>query len=142
MTLPRLRTGVVGCGLIAQVMHLPHLGELRDRFEVAALCDLSEEARRFASAMYPEARTFTRWEDLLEERLDVVLGPRYRSVVVWAPNPAGTGRGGQLWAVYGPKGGVGVTTIAVNLAIALRPKHELATRWRQACLKRMGGTKS
>ena len=73
MTLPRLRTGVVGCGLIAQVMHLPHLGELRDRFEVAALCDLSEEARRFASAMYPEARTFTRWEDLLEERLDVVL---------------------------------------------------------------------
>ena len=27
-------------------------------------------------------------------------------------------------------------------AIALRPKHELATRWRQACLKRMGGTKS
>lgn len=29
------------------------------------------------------------------QRLDLVLGPRYRSVVVWAPNPAGTGRGGQ-----------------------------------------------
>jgi aldose 1-epimerase len=29
------------------------------------------------------------------QRLDVVLGPRYRSVVVWAPNPAGAGRGGQ-----------------------------------------------
>lgn len=29
------------------------------------------------------------------QRLDVVLGPNYRSVVVWAPNPAGTGRGGQ-----------------------------------------------
>ncbi len=29
------------------------------------------------------------------QRLDVVLGPRYRSVVVWAPNPSGTGRGGQ-----------------------------------------------
>lgn len=29
------------------------------------------------------------------QRLDVVVGPRYRSVVVWAPNPAGTGRGGQ-----------------------------------------------
>ena len=35
-------------------------------------------------------------------------------------NQPGTGRGGQLWTVYGPKGGVGVTTIAVNLAIALR----------------------
>jgi aldose 1-epimerase len=29
------------------------------------------------------------------QRLDVVLGPRYRSVVVWAPNPSGKGRGGQ-----------------------------------------------
>lgn len=29
------------------------------------------------------------------QRLDVVLGPRYRAVVVWAPNPRGTGRGGQ-----------------------------------------------
>jgi len=29
------------------------------------------------------------------QRLDVVLGPRYRSVVVWAPSPSGTGRGGQ-----------------------------------------------
>lgn len=29
------------------------------------------------------------------QRLDVVLGPNYRAVVVWAPNPSGTGRGGQ-----------------------------------------------
>ena len=29
------------------------------------------------------------------QRLDVVLGPRWRSVVVWAPNPSGKGRGGQ-----------------------------------------------
>jgi aldose 1-epimerase len=29
------------------------------------------------------------------QRLDIVVGPRYRSVVVWAPNPSGTGRGGQ-----------------------------------------------
>lgn len=29
------------------------------------------------------------------QRLDVVLGPSYRSVVVWAPNPTGQGRGGQ-----------------------------------------------
>ena len=35
----RTRVGVVGCGLIAQVMHLPYLAELADRFELAALCD-------------------------------------------------------------------------------------------------------
>ena len=29
------------------------------------------------------------------QRLDVVIGERYRSVVVWAPNPSGKGRGGQ-----------------------------------------------
>ncbi len=37
--------------------------------------------------------TMTVWG--VSQRLDVVLGPRYRSVVVWAPNPSGTGRGGQ-----------------------------------------------
>jgi aldose 1-epimerase len=29
------------------------------------------------------------------QKLDVILGPNYRSVVIWAPNPAGTGRGSQ-----------------------------------------------
>jgi aldose 1-epimerase len=30
-----------------------------------------------------------------KQRLDVVVGPGYRSVVVWAPSPSGAGRGGQ-----------------------------------------------
>lgn len=29
------------------------------------------------------------------QRLDVVLGPNFRTVVIWAPNPSGRGRGGQ-----------------------------------------------
>ena len=69
----RLRTGVVGCGLIAQVMHLHYLRELSERFEVVALCDLSRDALSFANELHPQARTFGRWEDLLEEQLDVVL---------------------------------------------------------------------
>lgn len=69
----RLRVAVVGCGLIAQVMHLRHLSELADRFDVVAICDLSPEALAFAADMYPDARTFARWEDLLSERLEVVL---------------------------------------------------------------------
>ncbi len=39
----RKRVGVIGSGLIAQVMHLPYLAELSDRFEIAALCDVSDE---------------------------------------------------------------------------------------------------
>jgi aldose 1-epimerase len=30
-----------------------------------------------------------------QQRLDVIVGESYRSVVVWAPSPSGTGRGGQ-----------------------------------------------
>ena len=37
----RVRIGVVGCGAIAQVQHLPFLTELSEEFEVAAVCDAS-----------------------------------------------------------------------------------------------------
>jgi predicted dehydrogenase len=71
--MPRLRVGVVGCGLVAQVMHLPYLRELGDRFHVGAVCDISPRALDHASSWFPEARRHTRWEDLLAERLDAVL---------------------------------------------------------------------
>ncbi|MDQ6816013.1 MAG: Gfo/Idh/MocA family oxidoreductase [Actinomycetota bacterium] len=69
----RTRVGVVGCGLIAQVMHLPHLAELDDQFEIAALCDLSEDAARACAGRYGVERVHTRWQELLEEPLDAVL---------------------------------------------------------------------
>jgi predicted dehydrogenase len=71
--LQRIRVGVVGCGLIAQVMHLPHLRELADRFSVTALCDLSARALTFAGAMFPDAVRLGRWEDLIDAELDAVL---------------------------------------------------------------------
>src|SRR4051812_18583138 len=37
----RLRVGVIGCGEVAQIIHLPTLTQLADRFEVTALCDVS-----------------------------------------------------------------------------------------------------
>ena len=37
----RLKMGVIGCGAIAQIQHLPHLRELSDEFEIAGLCDIS-----------------------------------------------------------------------------------------------------
>jgi len=69
----RLRTGVIGCGLVAQVMHLPFLRELSDRYEVRALCDISPRALAHAGAMFPEAGRHARAEDLLAEELDAVL---------------------------------------------------------------------
>jgi predicted dehydrogenase len=69
----RLRVGVVGCGAIAQVMHLPHLRALSDRFQIAALCDLSPSLVGLVGDAFGVRRRFTRWEDLLEEPLDAVL---------------------------------------------------------------------
>jgi predicted dehydrogenase len=37
----RIRIGVIGCGEATQILHLPTLAQLSDRFEVTALCDVS-----------------------------------------------------------------------------------------------------
>jgi predicted dehydrogenase len=70
---PRLRVGVVGCGVIAQVMHLPHLSYLDDRYELAAVCDLSTSVADACMRRFGAGRAVSRWEDLVEMELDVVL---------------------------------------------------------------------
>jgi predicted dehydrogenase len=69
----KLRVGVVGCGLIAQVMHLNYLRELSDRYEIAALCDLDESVREACARDYGVKKTFGSWQELLNEKLDAVL---------------------------------------------------------------------
>lgn len=65
--------GVVGCGLVAQVMHLHYLRELSARFEVVALCDISPGTLEFAGTFHPEARRFLDWRELLGQGLDAVM---------------------------------------------------------------------
>jgi predicted dehydrogenase len=69
----RLKVGVVGCGLIAQVMHLHYLRELSDRFEIAAICDLSAEARDAVAREYAVPKQFDSWQQLIGQPLDAVL---------------------------------------------------------------------
>lgn len=68
----RLRVGIVGCGLIAQVKHLPLLRDLPDHYELVALCDLSPEVVRTCAQRFGVERTCTSWQDLLTEPLDAV----------------------------------------------------------------------
>jgi predicted dehydrogenase len=68
-----IRVGVVGCGLIAQVMHLPYLSELSDQFEIASLCDLSETVARRCAGRYGVQAVHTEWRDLLRDQLDAVM---------------------------------------------------------------------
>ena len=64
----RLKVGVIGCGLIAQVMHLHYLRELSEQFEIAALCDVSEELRAACARDYGVTQTFADWRDLIAQR--------------------------------------------------------------------------
>ena len=48
----RIRVGVVGCGLVAQVMHLPYLRELADQFEIGGVCDISPGRLDAVAGMY------------------------------------------------------------------------------------------
>lgn len=69
----RLRVGVVGCGMIAQVMHLHYLRELSDLFEIAALCDVSPDLRERCAEEYRVRFTCADWRELLHRDLDALL---------------------------------------------------------------------
>ena len=73
MTARRLRVGLVGTGLIAQVMHLHYLAELGDRFEVAAVCDIAGDSARACAERYRIPAVFTDWRELIRHPLDAVL---------------------------------------------------------------------
>ena len=63
----RLKVGVVGAGVIAQVMHLNYLRELSDRFEIVALCDISGENAANNAQRYNIGKTFTDWREMLKD---------------------------------------------------------------------------
>jgi predicted dehydrogenase len=65
--------GVVGTGIIAQVMHLHYLRELADRFEIAAVCDIVPENARACADRYGSPAAFADWRELVQQPLDAVL---------------------------------------------------------------------
>jgi predicted dehydrogenase len=69
----QLRVGVIGTGLIAQVMHLHYLHELSDEFELTALCDLSAENATIHAKQYNVTQVFTDWREMLKAPIDAVL---------------------------------------------------------------------
>jgi len=69
----KVRVGLVGTGVIAQVMHLHYLAELADRFEVAAVCDLDGESARACGERYAVPAAFTDWRELVAHPLDAVM---------------------------------------------------------------------
>jgi predicted dehydrogenase len=70
----QLRVGIIGCGEVTQVMHLPSLRQLADQFVVTAICDVSATVVQTIGAQWQVARRFRDERELLAlDDLDVVL---------------------------------------------------------------------
>ena len=70
----RLRVGVIGLGEVAQVIHLPVLESLPDRFELAAVCDISPGLLKRLGDRYGVERRYTDAAEMIAAGgLDCVL---------------------------------------------------------------------
>jgi predicted dehydrogenase len=91
--LDRLRIGIVGCGEVTQIIHLPALKQMTDKFEVTALCDVSKSVLEAVGDRWSIAARFTDYGRLLDQTdVDAVLvaNPHaYHSQVVLAAIDAG-----------------------------------------------------
>src|SRR5690349_11971706 len=70
-----LRVGVIGCGGIAQMMHLPFLRSLPNQFYIQAISDLSPQLMQAIGNLYnvPRERQFTDFHDLVQQDLDAIV---------------------------------------------------------------------
>ena len=68
-----VRLGVVGCGAVAQVQHLPNLALLRDEFSVEIACDLSPSLAANVAAEFHIPRHTSDLGELLSSDIDAVL---------------------------------------------------------------------
>src|SRR6476661_1378639 len=71
-----IRVGMIGCGTIAQIAHLPYLKELNDRFTIGALCDVVPGTLEAVGEQYgvPANARFTDFRALCESDLvDAVM---------------------------------------------------------------------
>lgn len=69
-----IRMGVVGCGAIAQVHHMPNLSDLYGLFKVTAVCDVSPGAAAYVADKFHVPAHYTDYRDLLASPdVDAVL---------------------------------------------------------------------
>ena len=69
----RVRIGVIGCGAIAQIQHLPFLTELAEEFEVAVVCDISRALAEHVADWFRVPACVTDYREVLDSDVDAVL---------------------------------------------------------------------
>jgi len=69
-----LRVGLVGCGAIAQIMHIPHLTEYDEYFKLVAISDVYQPVLDAVGDRYGVMHRYTDWRGLLARHdLDAVV---------------------------------------------------------------------
>ncbi|GGH82628.1 putative dehydrogenase [Pullulanibacillus pueri] len=69
-----LNVGIVGTGEVAQVIHLPILATMPDKYRVAALCDISEASLAYNGEKYKVDQLYTNAKELVQQsHLDVIF---------------------------------------------------------------------
>jgi predicted dehydrogenase len=68
-----IRLGVIGCGAIAQVQHLPNLAELQEEFEVTIVCDRSPALAKSVAKTFHVPNHVTDYRQLLESDVEAVI---------------------------------------------------------------------
>jgi predicted dehydrogenase len=70
----KVKVGIIGLGEVAQIIHLPILTSLNDRFEVRALCDISENVLQKIGEQYAITNLYMDAAELVkQEDLDAVF---------------------------------------------------------------------
>ncbi len=88
----KIRIGIIGLGLIAQVVHIPNLAHLSRLFEITSVCDLSMSLAKSVGQSLPgPPTTTTDWHEVVNSPdVDAVL-----LVGDWRQeSPVGRGGGG------------------------------------------------
>lgn len=82
----RINVGVIGCGAIAQIMHLPYLRELEECFSVRAICDVSPSLLAYIGDRYGVTARYERHAELLAdpavEAVIILAGGDHAPVVI------------------------------------------------------------
>ncbi|MCL5408501.1 MAG: Gfo/Idh/MocA family oxidoreductase [Candidatus Omnitrophica bacterium] len=69
----KIRLGFIGTGMMGK----SHIRVIKERFntiaEVSAICDTNSRELKQANEMAPEAKPFSKWQDILNESLDGVI---------------------------------------------------------------------
>src|SRR5438034_1122413 len=62
----RLRVGVIGCGAIAQIMHIPYIVEYDEKFELVALADAYKPILDAVVDRYGVSNRYTDWREMVK----------------------------------------------------------------------------